>query len=132
MDENTLLPLNLPAIARKKVSAAFNGGRIASGDGVMLLAQAERRLGIADQLAAAIPGERDAGRVTHLLPDILGARIFVIACGYEDGNDLHRPQTRIAIRSDGRYGRPEVMERCDENGVDFVFGLPGNAVPGDL
>jgi hypothetical protein len=30
-------------------------------------------------------------------------------------------------------GRPEpsvelVMEWCDENGVDFVFGLPGNAV----
>jgi hypothetical protein len=26
------------------------------------------------------------------------------------------------------YGRPEVMEWCDENGVDFIFGLPGNAV----
>jgi hypothetical protein len=40
----------------------------------------------------------------------------------------HWPQIRITIRGDGRYGRPEVMEWCDENGVDFVFGLPGNAV----
>jgi hypothetical protein len=40
----------------------------------------------------------------------------------------HWPQTRIAIRGDGHYGRPEVMEWCDENGVDFIFGLPGNAV----
>src|SRR5512133_4394790 len=52
-----------------------------SDGGVMLLAQAERRLGIADQLAAVIPDERDADRVTHLLPDILRARIFAIACG---------------------------------------------------
>jgi len=40
----------------------------------------------------------------------------------------HWPQTRITIRGDGHYGRPEVMEWCDENGVDFVFGLPGNGV----
>ena len=36
--------------------------------------------------------------------------------------------TRITIRGDGHYGRPEVMEWCDENAVGFVFGLPGNAV----
>src|SRR6478736_4914079 len=40
----------------------------------------------------------------------------------------HWPATRITIRGDGHYGRPEVMEWCDENGVDFVFGLPGNGV----
>ena len=40
----------------------------------------------------------------------------------------HWPQTRIIIRGDGHYGRPEVMEWCDKNGIDFVFGLPGNAV----
>jgi hypothetical protein len=56
----------------------------------MLLAQAERRLGIANQLARVIPDERDADRVVHLLPDILRARIFAIACGYEDADDLDR------------------------------------------
>ena len=40
----------------------------------------------------------------------------------------HWPQTRITIRGDAHYGRPEVMEWCDENGVDFVFGLSGNGV----
>jgi hypothetical protein len=40
----------------------------------------------------------------------------------------HWPRTQITIRGDGHYGRPEVMEWCDENAVDFVFGLPGNAV----
>ena len=40
----------------------------------------------------------------------------------------HWPQTRITIRGDAHYGRPAVMEWCDENGVDFVFGLSGNGV----
>src|SRR2546430_14325336 len=40
----------------------------------------------------------------------------------------HWPATRITIRGDGHYGRPEVMEWCDENGINFIFGLPGNAV----
>jgi hypothetical protein len=40
----------------------------------------------------------------------------------------HWPATRITIRGDGDYGPPEVMEWCDENGIDFIFGLPGNAV----
>jgi hypothetical protein len=38
----------------------------------------------------------------------------------------HWPQTRFTIRGDGHYGRQEVTEWCDENGVDFIFGLPGN------
>src|SRR5438105_6254150 len=50
----------------------------------MLLSQAERRLGLAERLAAVIPDERDASRVIHRLPDILRARILAIACGYED------------------------------------------------
>jgi Transposase DDE domain group 1 len=60
MDEDIPLPFDLPAVARKKVSAAFDGGRITSDGGVMLLAQAERRLGIADRLARIIPDGRDA------------------------------------------------------------------------
>ena len=66
------------------------GGRISSDGGVILLAQADRRLGIAERLARVIPDGRDPDRVTHLLPDILRARIFAIACGYEDADDLDR------------------------------------------
>jgi len=54
MDEDIPLPFDLPAVARKKESAAFDGGRITSDGGVMLLAQDERRLAIAD-LARVMP-----------------------------------------------------------------------------
>jgi hypothetical protein len=90
MIDDTLSPFDLPIVARKKVTAAFDGGRITSNGGVMLLAQAERRLGNADPLARAILDERHASRLIHLLPDILRARIFAIACGYEDADDLDR------------------------------------------
>jgi hypothetical protein len=43
MDQDIPLPFDLPAVVRKKLSAAFAGGRIISDGGVMLLAQAERR-----------------------------------------------------------------------------------------
>src|SRR5437764_8360505 len=56
----------------------------------MLLGQADRRLGIGERLAQAIPDARDPDRITHLLSDILRARIFAIAGGYENADDLDR------------------------------------------
>jgi hypothetical protein len=44
MTDDTFLPFSFPAVSRKKVTAAFDGGRITSDGGVMLLAAAERRL----------------------------------------------------------------------------------------
>lgn len=88
MTENSLLPFALPAVSRKKVTAAFDGGRLTSDDGVALLAEAERRLGLADKLAAEIADGRDPAWVVHRLPDILRARILAIACGWEDADDL--------------------------------------------
>ncbi|MFZ4383136.1 MAG: IS1380 family transposase [Sandarakinorhabdus sp.] len=249
-----------PAICRKKVTAAFDGGRLTSDGGVLLLAQAERRMGLATALAGCIADRRDQSRVIHDVDDILRARMLAIACGYEDADDLdalrhdpgfklalgklpggpvglasqptmsrwenapttrelirltgtlvdiycasyptppaavtldidetvdvvhggqqlsfwnghygtrcflpihvydtatgrpvamllrtgktpsgtemaghirrlirrirrHWPDTAITLRGDGHYGRPEIMAWCEANGIDYVFGLPGN------
>jgi hypothetical protein len=40
----------------------------------------------------------------------------------------HWPKTRICWRGDSHYARPEAMVWCEENGVDYVFGLAGNDV----
>jgi DDE family transposase len=92
------LPFAFPAVARKKITAAFDGGRITSDGGVMVLAQAERRLAIAEKLAAVIADPRDPLRLVHRLPQILRARILAIACGYEDANDLDRLRFDPAFR----------------------------------
>jgi hypothetical protein len=37
----------------------------------------------------------------------------------------HWPTTRITLRGDSHYGRPEVMDFREQNDIDFVFGLSG-------
>jgi hypothetical protein len=262
MLEDTLLPFSLPSVHRKKVTAAFDGGRMTSDGGVMLLASIETSLGIAARLAPLITDRRNPAFVTHSVADILRARMLAIACGYADGDDLDHlrtdpgfklacgrlpdsgadlcsqptvsrwenapdlrevirltyamvdlycasyprpphaitldiddtvdvvhghqqlslfnahydercflpihvydtatsrpvavllrpgttpsgaevrnhlrrlvrrirkrwPNTRLTIRGDGHYGRPEVMAWCEANGVDYILGLPGNKV----
>ena len=56
MPDDTTATFPFPAVSRKKITAAFDGGRLSSDGGVMLLAQAKRRLGIAERLACFIRG----------------------------------------------------------------------------
>jgi hypothetical protein len=93
MSDDSLPPFHFPAVQRKKVVAAFDGGRITSDGGVMLLAGVERKIGIAKTLAALIPDPRFQPMVTHSIEDIVRARVLAIACGYEDGDDLDHLRT---------------------------------------
>ena len=87
--DHNQLSFNLPSVSRKKVTAAFDGGRLSSSDaGVMLLALAERCRKVADTLAAHIADRRDLLRITHTVADVLRARMLAIGCGYPDGNDF--------------------------------------------
>jgi len=56
-DDDTLLPFSLPSICLKKVTAAFDGGRVSSDGGVLLLAGADRRLDLIDTLASLMPDD---------------------------------------------------------------------------
>jgi len=262
MTDDTLLPFDLPAVRRKKVTAAFDGGLISSDGGLVLLREEERRLGLADLVAGCLRDRRDPALVSHRLAEMLRFRMLAIACGYEDADDCdslrfdplfklavgrapesgpdlcsqptmsrlenmpsrieaarmtaalvdvfcrsfprppatitldiddtcdrvhgqqqmslfhahhdsrcflpihvyhvasgkpvvvflrpgktpsgrevrtvlkhlvrrirrHWPDTRIVFRGDSHYGRPEAMAWCEDNGVEYIFGLPGNAV----
>ncbi|MGD0110016.1 MAG: IS1380 family transposase [Rhodopila sp.] len=86
--DDPFLPFSLPSIGQKKVTAAFDGGLISSDGGVLLLAGADKRLGLIDMLAAIIPDHRDQALITHTMSDILRGRVFAIACGYPDADDL--------------------------------------------
>ena len=88
MTDDNLLPFSFPSVARKKVTADFDGGRLTSDGGVMLLSMAEHRLGVAERSARCFPDHRDPARITHTLADMIRARILAISCGYEDADDL--------------------------------------------
>src|ERR1700727_2218565 len=98
MVEDSLLPFHFPVVGRKKVTAAFDGGRITSDGGVMLLAMAEKELGIADRLARLIADPRKPLLVTHSVADILRARMLAIACGYEDADALDHLRTEPGFK----------------------------------
>ena len=103
MTEDILLPFDLPAVRRKKVTADFEGGLISSDGGLVLLRGAERRLGLSETLAGCIREWRDPERVVHVLPGMLRFRMFAIACGYEDDWPyLWLDATYVKVREAGR------------------------------
>jgi hypothetical protein len=63
MTDDTLLPFELPSVRRKKLTVDFAGGNTSSDGGLLLLREAERRLGVCRRLAEAMPDRRDPDRI---------------------------------------------------------------------
>jgi Transposase DDE domain group 1 len=63
-EDAPVLP-GLSPVAGKPVQAAFDGGRLTSDAGVLVLAEIERRLGLAERLARCLADPRDPQRARH-------------------------------------------------------------------
>jgi hypothetical protein len=83
----------LSPVGGKSVIARFDGGHLSSDGGLLVLREVERRLDVAQRLAACIADPRDPNRVVHRLDEIIRFRLLMIAAGYEDGNDADRLRT---------------------------------------
>ena len=83
---NEIIPYlpGLSPVENKQLCARFDGGRLSSDGGVLLLRGIEKRLGISDLLASCVSDARDPASTTHTYADMIRARMFAIACGYED------------------------------------------------
>jgi len=110
MTEATPLPFDLPAVQRKKLTVDFDGGNQSSDAGLLLLRQAEKKLGICRRLAEAMPDRRDQSRIRHEMAELVMARSAAITCGYKDGNDLNRlrhdPLLKLAVGRCPESGEP--------------------------
>jgi hypothetical protein len=82
-------PLHLAAVGGKAVELDFDGGRLSSDAGLVLLKDIDDQLGLTRALAAVLSDPRDARRVHFTLQDLLKQRVFQIAAGYEDANDAN-------------------------------------------
>jgi hypothetical protein len=71
-------------VEERLVVAAFDGGKVTSNAGALLLGQADRALGLVRRLAACFCDRRCAGLIEHELETLIGQRIFAIALGHED------------------------------------------------
>jgi hypothetical protein len=110
MSEDTLLPFDLPSVARKKLSIGFDGGQLSSNAGVILLRGVEKKLELAARLAACIRDRRKPERIEHPLEEMLRLRMFAIAAGYEDADDCdslrYDPIFKMAVGHAPESGDP--------------------------
>jgi hypothetical protein len=110
MTDATPLPFDLPSVRRKKLTADFEGGNQSSDAGLLLLREAERKLGVCRRLAEAMPDHRDPDRVRHAMFEMVMARVCAIACGHEDAIDLdrlrHDPLMKVVVGRCPQSGAP--------------------------
>ena len=77
-----------PELFRNPLVATFDREHASSDGGAVLLKAAERVYGLVKTFARCLADRRAPGKVRHTLADLVGQRIFGIACGHPDGNDV--------------------------------------------
>ena len=109
-----------PDLFDKPLVATFDQQHASSDGGAVLLKAAERQYGLIDGFAECLVDDRQPGKVRHTLADLLGQRIFGIACGHPDGNDgdrladdpIHKLLLgRDPITGDALASQPTIQDR---------------------
>src|ERR1700758_5042511 len=79
--------LEFARVGGRRVVAAFDGGKLTSDAGALLLGATDKVLGLTRRLATCFQDSRDPTYTVHRLETLLMQRIVGIALGYEDLND---------------------------------------------
>ena len=90
MSNPTTTQCLFPDLLSKPVVARFDVDHGSSDGGGILLKAAERRLDLLGGLADCIVDRRDPAKIRHEVEELLGQRIYALACGYSDCNDAAR------------------------------------------
>lgn len=85
--ECTGTALAFHALPAREVTGKFDGGRISSDAGGVLLRETELRTHILKRLAGCFVDHRDPERIEHSVESLIEQRVMGIALGYEDVND---------------------------------------------
>lgn len=91
--------LVLSRLRRRRIEADFEGGRLTSDAGLLLLREVDRRLRLIDAVDQAIPDPRDPRYTTHEQRELLAQRILGLAAGYEDENDHQTLRSDPALQT---------------------------------
>lgn len=85
---NSGVDLVFPSVKGKNVVGRFDGGDLTSDAGLLLVGEADRKMGLTEGMAEAITDRRQQSKVEHKVHDVLRERVYAISAGYEDANDL--------------------------------------------
>ena len=91
-------------VKRRVVEAEFKGGAVTSDGGILLVKEADRFLGLTEEIARYLEDFRRKKSCDHSVLSMLRQRIYGIALGNEDLNDhetlRHDPAWQTAIGED--------------------------------
>ena len=103
------------ALGRRDVVARFDGGRISSDAGGLLLRETERITGIIGQFAACFTDHRNPDLIEHTVEALVAQRVYALALGYEDLNDhddlRHDPLLAVLVGKKDPLGRTRWRRR---------------------
>jgi hypothetical protein len=101
--------LDFSSRGSRTVRADFQGGRLTTDGGALILGELADQIGLFDALDAAIPDPRDPRFIIHDQRALLAQRVIAIALGYEDLNDHQTLRTDPALQvSTGQAPDPEM------------------------
>ena len=77
-------------LGRRSVVAAFSAEQTTSDGGLLLLRETEARTKLIEGFARCFTDHRRRERIQYSVEELIGQRVFGLACGYEDLNDHDR------------------------------------------
>ena len=95
-------------LGSREVTVRFDGGRVSSDGGGVLLRELERRFGFIEKLSHCFTDHRDPEQIEHTLVELLRQRVFGLCLGYEDLNDhdtlRHDPLLALLVGKEDPLG----------------------------
>ena len=110
------------ALGRREVVGRFDGGRLTSDGGGLLLREVDQRLGLLPRLAECFRDYRNPNSVEHSVRELVSQRVYGLALGYEDLNDPDalRADSVLALLVGKRDLTGEARERARDRGYPLA------------
>jgi hypothetical protein len=116
--ECTADQLEFHGLGRRVVVGQFDGGKISSDSGGLLLREVEQRTHIIKHLTGCFTDYRNADQIEHSLESLIKQRVMGLALGYEDLNDHDalRQDPLLALLSDVADPTGQDRRRAQDKG----------------
>lgn len=116
--ECTAGQLEFHGLGRRTVVGEFDGGKISSDSGGLLLREVEQRTHILKRLAGCCVDYRDPDQIEHTVESLIKQRVMGLALGYEDLNDHDalRHDSLLALLSDKQDVSGKTRKRDQDKG----------------
>ena len=117
--------LEFHAFGSREVVGRFDGGRMSSDGGGLLLREVDQRLGMLSRLGACFSDYRNPNSIEHSAAELVAQRVYGLALGYEDLNDhdVLRADSVLALLVGKRDLTGEARARARDQG----YALAGSS-----